>query len=408
MSAGRFDTPDRSPRLTARRLKVALDARKLAREKDGIGHYVYHLARGLAALDSGISVFLLVDRELTLDDLPSGCHQVVLGSFHPSSELRGMLYSPWWVERHVAPYISSGAIDLYHGTNFVLPHRSGCPMVVTIHDLAFVRRPDAYSHLYRAYMKCQLQNSLSRAEHVVADSVSTSIDIVRAVPSASEDVTVLHLGVGDAFRVVRDERHLGVTRAQMGIRGRFLLHVGTLEPRKNAGLLIEAGARLIGRGLIDQVVFAGRAGRDSLKLRVAAARSGIEDSVVFLGYVSEEQLVALYNTADIVVVASSCEGFGLPAVEAMACGTPVVLSRTSSLPEVAGSAASYFSSGSADSLEAVIERLLVDRSLYNEMAKRGIDWAVRYSWEGTARGHVQVYQQAIRKWMMRRRLSHRW
>jgi glycosyltransferase involved in cell wall biosynthesis len=176
---------------------------------------------------------------------------------------------------------------------------------------------------------------------------------------------------------------------------RFILHVGAVETKKNIDTLLRAGSSLVREGLVDGIVLAGRDGRGAVAVRRTAARLGVLEKTHFLGYVPLEKMPGLYSLAQVLVYPSWYEGFGLPIVESMACGTPVIASDSSSLPEVAGGAAVLFPPDSVGALEGALGRVLSDRRLRGDLRERGLARAACFSWDSSARRHLEVYRRAL-------------
>jgi glycosyltransferase involved in cell wall biosynthesis len=265
-------------------------------------------------------------------------------------------------------------------------------MVVTVHDLSFLFYPQGFRTLNRSYLRTFTRTSVRRARRVIAVSESTKQDLMRCYGLAEDRVDVVHNGVDASFRPMPTDQ-VEAFRAKRGLPERFILHVGTLEPRKNAVRLVEAFARLPqtrpplmligGKGWLYDEVFA----------RVEALN--LNSEVHFVGYVPAEDLAWWYNAADLFVYPSLYEGFGLPPLEAMACGTPVITSTSSSLPEVVGQAGQLVDPTDIQALAMAMERALADAELREEMQAAGLLQARRFSWRETAEGTANSYRRAL-------------
>jgi len=239
----------------------------------------------------------------------------------------------------------TGPVDVFHSPDFTLPPVWRARAVLTVHDLSFLRVPECFTGALRRYLERVVPRSVRRADHVIADSHSTKRDLVELLGTPAGKVTVIHSGVEPRFRPIIDRAALGPVRQRYDLPERFIISVGTLQPRKNFATLVEAFARL------KSETGNWKPGARSLKLVIAGGRGwlyeeifarvealGLQGDVLFPGFVADEDLPALYNLAEAFVLPSLYEGFGLPPLEAMACGTPVVTSNVSSLPEVVGDA----------------------------------------------------------------------
>jgi glycosyltransferase involved in cell wall biosynthesis len=296
----------------------------------------------------------------------------------------------------------TGPQDLFHATDFVLPPTSGhTRTLLTVHDLSFVRDPNSATPGLRRYLNTVVPRSVAKAHHVLADSRATKDDLIQLYSTASDKITVLYSGVDPRFtpQKQRGEEERIRRRYKLG-HNPFILSLGTLQPRKNYSRLISAFAQVAdvsrwidGRPTTHNLVIVGKQGWlfDSIKADVA--RLGVRTRVIFPGYAAEEDLPAFYRAADLFVFPSLYEGFGLPPLEAMACGTPVVTSNVSSLPEVVGDAGLTVDPTDIYALVNAMSRALQDAQLCQQMIERGLARAAEFTWLRAARQLRQVYQQ---------------
>lgn len=277
-----------------------------------------------------------------------------------------------------------------HVLPLVHPRRS----VVTVHDLGYLYFPEAHRPLERWYLDWGTRFNARAAARVLALSETTKEDLVRQYGVPWQKVEVVYPGLREGMEPVEDGARLREVWARYGVRQPYFLYVGTLKPRKNLLRLVRAYARFVagsGPDASPQLVLAGKRGWQYEALAKEAARWGLADGkVVFPGYVEDEDLPALYTGALAFVFPSLYEGFGLPLVEAMACGTPVVTSRTSACGEVAGSAALLVDPLSEDEIAAALARVTRDRDLRATLAVRGRARAREFSWERAARQVLEV------------------
>jgi glycosyltransferase involved in cell wall biosynthesis len=385
----------RSLRLAWTMYRIALDARKLQGQITGVGQYVSQLSARLALMAPDFKVYLLYDRPTGHDVVPGGCEQVVLGGFHPDSRSFSMTYSPVWLNTLVPSFIRRTGVDLFHGTNFVLPLHGRCRYVATIHDLTFIKSSESFNALYRCYMSLQVRNSLRRAQCVISVSESTKRDVEEAFDFGSQRIETIHEGVGAEFVPCKDVGLLASLRALYHLPGRFVLHVGTVEHRKNLVTLLRASKTVIDQKLLDGVVLVGQDGRGADEVHSSVVSLGLEPHVSFLGYVPQEQMPAIYSMASVFAFPSLYEGFGLPVLEAMACGTPVVASTTSSLPELTGNAALTFDPGDVLALSSALTKVLADSLLHRQMRSRGLERAKCFSWDTAVSHHLRLYREIL-------------
>ncbi|MDI3339562.1 MAG: glycosyltransferase family 1 protein [Sphaerobacter sp.] len=285
-------------------------------------------------------------------------------------------------------------VDLVHGPVNVLPLADGLPGVVTVHDLAFRVYPEQYPRAKQRYLDLLTGASIRRAARVITVSESTRRDVLRLYPVDPSRVVTVPNGVDPSMAPVTDPARLRAFREARGLPDEFLLFVGTLQPRKNLTGLLRAYAAVRDR-VAAPLVVAGGKGWMYEPIFAEVRALGIEGRVIFAGYADAAELPLWYSAATAFVYPSLYEGFGLPVLEAMACGTPVITSDTSSLPEVAGDAALLVDPRDVDALAAGIERIMGDAPLRATLRARGLARARAFSWERTARETAAVYRAAL-------------
>jgi glycosyltransferase involved in cell wall biosynthesis len=267
--------------------------------------------------------------------------------------------------------------------------------VVTVHDLAFIRFPQTFRAYNRIYLDVATRLSVQRATRILVVSEHTRREVIGLLGVAPERVVVTPNAVREHFRPP-DPAVLEAFRARKGLPERFVLYVGTLEPRKNLTTLLEAYAQVAQRQVTPLLVGGGKGWLyDAVFQRLEAL--GLRERVHFVGYLDEEELPLWYAAATVFVFPSIYEGFGMPPLEAMACGTPVVASNTSSLPEVVGDAGLTVSPYDPAALAAAISRVLDDADLRQELRERGLRQARAFSWRVTAERTLAAYEAAARR-----------
>lgn len=283
-------------------------------------------------------------------------------------------------------------IDLLHSMAFVTPLVAPCPTVVTVYDLSFIHFPERFPGWQRRYLTAQTRRSVNQAQQVIAISEASRQDIHRVFNIPLHKITAVQPGVDPIYRPLATA-DIHAFRQQANLPPRFILHVGTLQPRKNIPVLLEALARL-GRPDLHLVLVGGKGWLyDDIFRQVT--RLGLEKQLYFPGYVEDEQLPLWYNAAELLVLPSVYEGFGLPILEAMACGTPVVAAATSSLPEAGGEAARYFAPDDVAELADQLATVLDQPQVAAEMRERGLQQAARFSWARAGMETAAVYQQVL-------------
>jgi len=288
-----------------------------------------------------------------------------------------------------------GGLDLLHGMAFVTPILGRCPAVVTVYDLSFIRYPDRLSPARRLYLRRLTGFSARRARRVIAISESTARDVesLLGVPRTRIDVAVP--GVQARFRP-SPAAEIAAFRERLGLPESFLLYLGTLEPRKNLTVLLYAYARLPEslRARAPLILVGGK-GWGVNEIRAAIVRLGLEQHVRLEGYAPDGDLPLWYGAATAFVYPSVYEGWGMPVVEALACGTPAIVSAASSLPEAAGEAGLALPPHDIDAWAQALERALTDAGWRAAAAERGPAHAAAFTWEQTARVHAACYRRAL-------------
>jgi glycosyltransferase involved in cell wall biosynthesis len=291
-----------------------------------------------------------------------------------------------------------GPVDVVHSTTFCVPQfrLRDKRLVVTIYDLSFMTHPELHLPANVAHCLAGTRLAIEHADAIIAISEHTRHDLIERLGARPERITVTPLAHDPGLVQVTDPRRLAAVRKRYGLPEHFILFLGALEPRKNLQRLLEAYAALP-PGLRRDValVVAGMSGwlNDSIHARVVEL--GLEPSVHFAGYVETADLGAVYSLATVLAYPSLYEGFGLPVIEAMACGTPVLTSSVSSLPEVAGDAAVLVEPADVGSITAGLRRLLESPTLRRDLAIRGIARAARFSWNRCARQTLDVYRRLV-------------
>jgi len=303
----------------------------------------------------------------------------------------------FWMQAVLPWVLLRLGVDVCHFTNGVASLWTPCPTVVTVHDMTLWLFPQHHYRRRLLAMRPFIPLAAHRATAIIAVSHSAKADIGRILGVPAEKVTVIYEAPGPAFRPLALGSVLESVRQRYRLPERFLLYVGTIEPRKNLVRLLEAFACLRLTGTIPHgLVFVGQRGWKYAPVFAAVERLGLSDAVRFLGYVPTMDLVALYNLADALVFPSLYEGFGLPVVEAMACGTPVVTSPNGSLGEVAGDAALFVEPTRVESIAEGLRQVVQDRTRREELRARGLARAARFTWAQAADETRQVYAEAVK------------
>lgn len=285
----------------------------------------------------------------------------------------------------------TGSVDLYHATDFVLPPARSRTLL-TVHDLSFVRVPEAASPPLKAYLDAVVPRSVRRADHILADSQATKDDLIDLYNTPAEKITVLLSGVDARFKPTIN----ATVRQKYNIPDRpYIFSVGTVQPRKNYTRLIHALAALRSRGMDLGLVIAGGAGWLQDPIYASISETQMEDYVRFIGFADDADLPALYSAARVTAVPSLYEGFGIPVLKSMACGTPVLTSNVSSLPEVAGDAALTVTPTDLEAIIDALQRLTSEESLRADLIAKGLARTRAFTWDRSAQQLHDIYLRML-------------
>ncbi len=364
-------------------MRIGIDYTAAARQGGGIGRITRGLVAGVAALDPDDEYVLLAAR-----DAPS----VTLWGPNFSERrlpLTERQLAIAWHRAHLPLPVElwAGPLDVFHAPDFTLPPTRARRPIVTIHDLSFLRYPAGAVPALRHFLMDAVPRAAKRAAHIVADSEATRADLVNWLGLSPERITVVYAGVDERFQPVVDAARLEVVRAKYDLRRPFVFGLGTLEPRKNYVGLIRAFARA---ALPDHdLIIAGRTGWLYEPVLEAARTT---PNVRLLGFVEDDDLPALYTLAAVYCLPSHYEGFGIPCIEAMACGTPVVCSDRPCLPEIVGDAALLAGPDDTDALADALRRAALDAETRRTLIARGLARAARFPWSSAAATLLKVYR----------------
>ena len=365
-------------------VRVGFDGRTLGDHFPGIGRYAYNLARALLERPS--------QPELTLFYDPGQAHTRFDPASLPGAKLvvaapAFALLAQWRLPRQ----LRRQAVDVYHSPYYIMPYWPGVPAVVTLHDLIPMRYPAYYTPLARLVFAASMRLAARTANRIIAISQATADDLQRTFGLRADRVSVIHEAPDPRF-TLRTAPEIEPVRRRLGLPARFLLYFGSNKPHKNLPRLVEA---YLGLGRIDvPLVIAGHWDPRYPQAKVTAEKAGALDRVLFLGPIADSDLSALYSAALAFVFPSEYEGFGLPPLEAMACGTPVACSDASSLPEVVGEAALQFDPREVETIRGGLEQLLGQPSLRDQLRERGLARARQFTWAAAAERTLAVYEAA--------------
>ncbi|HLZ00310.1 MAG TPA: glycosyltransferase family 1 protein [Candidatus Angelobacter sp.] len=367
-------------------MKIAFDLRRIG--NPGIGRYMKCLVESVvkAAPENNYLLVLPPGREEAVAvDGPNVARVTPDLKYY---SIREQVVLPRLLRQH--------EVDLLHSPHFLLPVMCPCPAVVTIHDVIYLAcKEDLPSLPGRLYYRAMMSLAVRSAERIITDSEFSRNDIVARLNGDSEKIDVIYPGVDARFARVQDEKELHRIRAKYGITGDYILYAGIYKLRKNHAGLLRAFKKFLVDGIRAQCVIAGPLQEGENILRRMAAELGISESVVFAGFVPETDLPALYSAAKIYACPSLYEGFGFTVLEAMACGTPVVCSPATSLPEAAGNGALYADSKNTEDFAHALRRAFHDETLRRELIEKGYKNAKSFTWDRASEQTLAIYQRVV-------------
>ena len=374
-------------------LRVCLDYSPVANCRTGLGRYAERLGRALLACDGIEACYFAATadprrvpnyaRERLLAQWPWGMKR-----WRGTVLLAHLLGRSW--DRPFA------GVDLVHCTEHLLLPLRRTPAVLTVHDVVYVTHPEWHLPWNHRFLRLAMPLFARRARAIIAVSEHTKREVIEFLRVPQDKVHVVYEGVDERFAPVRDPERLAAVQARYGLQPPFILAVGAIEPRKNLTLLLRAFAALcLHSDFQHQLVIAGGRGWLYDDVFATAELLGLGNRCRFPGYIADEDLPALYSAADVFAHPAHFEGFGLPPLEAMACGTPVVASAATSLPEVVGEAGLLAPPRDEAAWVEALRLLTEDRELHDRLAAEGQQRAARFTWEETARRTVDVYRSVL-------------
>ena len=370
-------------------MRIAIDFSPLAKTRTGIGTYTLNFLRALTKIDRINEYFLLAHRDFDPGfELPANFVK-------PTPRAEYSHSTPWLILK-LPRELRRLKIDIFHGTNFLIPPLTGCKTVDTIYDLSTLVMPGQHKFLHTLSHKMFLRNSLRRADRLIAISEFTKREIVRLFPQYEGKISVALGAVSPGFVPIDDNVLLENVRSKHHLPERFILFVGTLEPRKNISGLLRAYSSIRAQIPHRLVVVGGRGWKYSDVFDLIQ-KLDLSDSVLFTDYIPLEELPAVYSLAEIFCYPSFYEGFGLPVLEAMACGTPVVTSDITSLPEVAGDSALLADPASPEEIAEGLLTLAQNENLRENLSEKGKLRAKEFLWEKAAAATLEIYEMIYRQ-----------
>ncbi len=366
-------------------MRFAVDAHAIGRHLTGNEVYVRNLLRAFAELDRESEFYAYISAKDAESWVPK------------RFRMRQVAGNPWsrlgW---DLGRLVREDQPDLLH-VQYTAPLRGAAPVIVTVHDVSFLEHPEYFPLMRRAQLRYTVARTVKMARRVLTVSEFSRDAILRHYDIAPEKVRVVPNAAGSDFRVIGRDKAVAAARERLRFAAPFVLSVGDLQPRKNQIGLISAFAKLMTErpALKHHLVLAGKETWFAPKVREAAQASGFAGRIHFTGFVPDQELLELYNACDCFVFPSFYEGFGLPILEAMACGRAVACSKTSAMPEVADGAGLLFDPHDIEDIKRCVEDILVDPELRARKERLGVQRAAHFSWQKSARTTLDVYREVV-------------
>jgi len=371
-------------------MKIAIDGRMILDRPTGIGRYTYNLIRNLGTIDSRNEYIVFTNNHAILKNLM--CERI---------RIREIQQRPFSLAEHIgmAEIIQEEEVDIFHAPSFNVPLRIPCPHVITLHDLTHVHFAKDFGRKVNWFYSFVVKPSARTAARIITDSVKSKQDIIEWMNEKEEKIRVIMLAPEESYRPLNDLDAINKIRQRFDVRGKLIVYNGSKKPHKNVISLIKAFQRIVNtRDMEATLAIVGKNDpavpeTDHISLEKAAQAERLKNgSIIFTGYLSDDELCVLYNAADLFVFPSLYEGFGLPPLEAMSCGCPVIVANTSSLPEVCGNGA-YYVRPDSESIANGMYAILNNEDMRSTMKINALNRARSFSWEKCARETLQVYEE---------------
>ena len=370
-------------------MNILIDFTPVPVQKVGVGIYAFNLARKIYELDKRNTYFILIqDDDASLDHL--NCERLKV--IKVKSKILRNDFMMVLFEQFIIPCLAfKYKISLIHSLHFSFPLLARAKKVVTIHDLTFFKIPACHRIINVFYFKLFIYLSSLFADKIITDSRSTLNDFLEIFKTDPRKTKVIYLAKNDSLKPDMDREKIEQVKKKYCIEGEYLLFIGTIEPRKNVKNLILAFAKFLRENNAYKLVISGKKGWHYEEALGFPKKLGLEKEIIFTGFISEDDKPCLLAGAKIFIYPSLYEGFGIPVLEALACGIPTITSNISSMPEIAQDAALLIDPLNIEELYLSIKRLINDIDLYSSLKQKSIEQAKKFSWEKTALETLEVY-----------------
>jgi len=373
-------------------MRIAFDAR-MGDTRGGIGVYIREIISRLTDIDKKNQYYIIVNKHGDRSFLPSTDN---FSTIETTISHKHYFIKDLWIQFYLPFFLEANRIDLYFNPRYILPFfRGKTKMVVTIHDMIAFLYPEVWSGISGFRIRNYTKLSSQRADRIITDSICAKKDIIRILNIPEDKIKVIYCGINQKlFKPIPDLSLQGIVKRKYGIRKKYILTVGPLGIRKNHDGLIDA-YNILPKYIREdyQLVITGEKNGTYNNLLKKVNKTCLTYDIVFTGFILEEEMPIVINAASLFIFPSLYEGFGIPLLEAMACGTPLLVSNVSSIPEVVGNAALLFDPYNINEMASVIGRAITDKDLRQKLAQRGFEQIRKYSWENTAKEILGVFEE---------------
>ena len=381
----------RSEKSNRIKVRIGIDATALPQQPVGAGNYIIQLIRALVKANFDHQLVIYTQQHSPdLINLPADAEVEwrIVSDMTPGFRLV-------WEQTSFPGLIRRDKVNLLHSLHYTKPLRLQCASVVTFHDMTFFLYPQLHTRARRLFFPPMMKLSAKQADEIVTVSESTRRDVIRLLGVDPDKVSTTQLGVDASFRVIDDLQAKKVIVTKYDLPEEFILYLGTIEPRKNLPLLMRAYRLLVDSGTRLKLILVGKYGWMYQEVFNLVSELNLEDMVRFTGYIPQDELPLVYNLASLFVYPTIYEGFGIPVLEAMACGVPVISSDIASLPEIVGEAGILVPAGDLGAYFSAMKLVTDDQDLRGKLIDQGKLRASEFSWERTAQLTQQVYQKVL-------------
>ena len=381
----------RSEKSNRIKVRIGIDATALPPQPVGAGNYIIQLIRALVKANFDHQLVIYTQQHSPdLINLPADAEVEwrIVSDMTPGFRLV-------WEQTSFPGLIRRDKVNLLHSLHYTKPLRLQCASVVTFHDMTFFLYPQLHTRARRLFFPPMMKLSAKQADEIVTVSESTRRDVIRLLGVDPDKVSATQLGVDASFRVIDDLQAKKVIVTKYDLPEEFILYLGTIEPRKNLPLLMRAYRLLVDSGTRLKLILVGKYGWMYQEVFNLVSELNLEDMVRFTGYIPQDELPLVYNLASLFVYPTIYEGFGIPVLEAMACGVPVISSDIASLPEIVGEAGILVPAGDLGAYFSAMKLVTDDQDLRGKLIDQGKLRASEFSWERTAQLTQQVYQKVL-------------